>query len=156
MARIRENAFLEIPIHFIKVSFCCHGSQCLVCRKCGQSHKMRIVGRNSKFQPLCCVNWHHSSEEWQKIKKKYGCFMQDSAMAHAVNFLLAALEEVFRKQLMPRRLWPPKFPDLNLCSYYLWRCWKINLCEQSSVFSLTLIQHLVIQHFRNISPRREV
>jgi hypothetical protein len=32
-------------------------------------------------------------------------------MAHAVNFLLAALEEELRKRLMPRRLWPPKFPD---------------------------------------------
>lgn len=48
--------------------------------------------------------------------------MQDSAVAHAVNFLLAALEEIFRKWLMPCRLWPPKFPDLNLCSYYLWGC----------------------------------
>jgi len=57
-----------------------------------------------------------------KDLKKCGCFMQDSAMAHAVNFLLAALEEVFRKWLMPCRLWPPKFPDLNLCSYYLWGC----------------------------------
>jgi len=82
--------------------------------------------------------------------------MQDSAMAYAVNFLLAVLEEVFRKRLMPHRLWPPEFPVLNLCSYYLWRCWKINLCEQSSFFSLTLIQHLIIQHFRNIIPRREV
>lgn len=157
MARIRENSFLEISIHFIKVSFCCHGSRYLVCRKCGQSHKMRIVGRNSKFQPLCCVNSDTILQRNDKrLKKKYGCFMQDSAMAHAVNFLLAALEEIFRKRLMPRRLWPPKFPDLNLCSYYLWRCWKINLCEQSSFFSLTLIQHLVIQHFRNVGPRREV
>jgi hypothetical protein len=56
MARIRDNSFLEVPMHFIKVSFCDHGSQCLVGRECGQKHKMYIVGRNSKFPPLCCVN----------------------------------------------------------------------------------------------------
>jgi hypothetical protein len=33
-------------------------------------------------------------------KKMYSCFMQDSSMAHAVHFLLTALEEVFRKWLI--------------------------------------------------------
>jgi hypothetical protein len=70
MARIRDNSFLEIPIHFIKVSFCGHGSQRLVCRECGQDHKMHIVGRNSKFQPLCCVNSDTILQRNDKILKK--------------------------------------------------------------------------------------
>jgi len=121
MARIRDNSFLEIPMHFIKVSFCDHGSQRLVCRECGQKHKMYIVGRNSKLPPLCCVNSDTILQRSDKRQKKtYGYFMQDSAMAHAVNFFLTALEEVFRKWLMSQRLWPPKFPDWNLCSYNFW------------------------------------
>jgi hypothetical protein len=57
----------------------------------------------------------------RKDEKMYGCFMQDSAMVHTVNFLLIAQEEVFRKWLMSHRLWPHKSPDLNPSSY-VWRC----------------------------------
>src|SRR5215510_2467413 len=31
-----------------------------------------------------------------------------------------------------------------------------NLCEQSSFFSITLIQHILIEHFRNVIPKTEV
>jgi hypothetical protein len=123
MARIRKNSFLEIPIHFIKVSFCDHGSQCLVCKECEQNHKMHIVGRNSKFQPLCHVNSDTILQRSDKRQKKsIVASCKNSAMAQAQHFLLTTLEEVFRKWLISHRLWPPKFPDLNLCSYYLWGC----------------------------------
>ena len=95
-------------------------------------------------------------KEMIKDEKIYGCFMQDSAMAHTVNYLLTAFELVFRKWLISHRLWLAKSPYLNPCSYYLWRCWKINLCEQSSLFSITLIQYLIIEHFRNVIARIEV
>jgi hypothetical protein len=40
-------------------------------------------------------------------------------MAHTANFPMASLEEAFEKWLIMHGLWPPRFPYLNLCDYYV-------------------------------------
>jgi hypothetical protein len=45
--------------------------------------------------------------------------MLDNATIHKAKFSMAALEEVVGKWLITHGLWPPVFPDFNICNYYL-------------------------------------
>jgi hypothetical protein len=47
--------------------------------------------------------------------------MQDSAMAHTVNFSLTAVEAVFGGRSSHSGLWHYSPPDFDLFDYYLWR-----------------------------------
>jgi hypothetical protein len=44
--------------------------------------------------------------------------MQDNATAHTADQSMLALREVFGDQVLDQ--WPLRFPDLNLCDFYLW------------------------------------
>ena len=44
---------------------------------------------------------------------------QDGATAHTANSLLYYLKDVFKAQLISKRLWPSRFPDLSVSHFYL-------------------------------------
>lgn len=43
--------------------------------------------------------------------------MQNCAIAHTASFSMAAIQDVFSKQLTVHRLLPSRHPDLNSCDY---------------------------------------
>jgi hypothetical protein len=53
-------------------------------------------------------------------KKRYGYFMQDSAIAHIANYSINVLNEVSEDRLISHKLWPARSPNLNPCALYLW------------------------------------
>jgi hypothetical protein len=61
--------------------------------------------------------------ELTEEERLYGVFQQDST-AHMAHVSLEALREVFDYGVISRGLWPPRFPDLTPCDFYLWEILK--------------------------------
>lgn len=53
-------------------------------------------------------------------EKLYAVFQQDGATAHISNQSMAQINVFPEDRLVSRGLWPPRFPDLTLCDFYLW------------------------------------
>jgi hypothetical protein len=59
--------------------------------------------------------------------KQHAYFQQDNATAHTSQHSMEALREIFGERIISWGLWPPRFPDLSVCDFYLWGTLKQNV-----------------------------